>query len=176
MLQPTWIAKRVIDISDDFLLEHGISTVFLDLDNTLVEHGRRAIDPRIISWINHLQAHNLTVCILSNTVHNKRLKEIAHYLQVHHVRCGFFPWQSKPSLAAFQQALAFAKASANHSIIIGDQLLTDVVGGNRAGLMTILVEPLSRVDHIATSLIRRPRERRLLNHLQTQKLLRQVPK
>jgi HAD superfamily phosphatase (TIGR01668 family) len=49
----------------------------------------------------------------------------------------------KPLPFAFWRALRLLGAQKKEAVVIGDQLVTDVLGGKFAGLYTILVEPLS---------------------------------
>ena len=60
----------------------------------------------------------------------------------------------KPSRRAFRQALATLGTTEKETAVVGDQLFTDVLGGNRLGLYTVLVMPLSKREFFGTKAIR----------------------
>ena len=64
------------------------------------------------------------------------------------------PRGGKPSNRAFQSALNVLNAASSNTLVIGDQIFTDILGGNRAGLYTILVDPIDDKEFIGTRLTR----------------------
>jgi HAD superfamily phosphatase (TIGR01668 family) len=61
---------------------------------------------------------------------------------------------AKPSRAAFRRALGFLGTAPEHTAVIGDQIFTDILGGNRMGLFTVLVVPMSTKEFIWTKFVR----------------------
>lgn len=60
---------------------------------------------------------------------------------------------------AFKKAMRRLEVTASETVMIGDQLLTDVLGGNRLGLHTILVVPVSEAEGFFTKINRRMEQR-----------------
>jgi len=125
-----------------------IKGIIVDLDNTLVAWGRNEIDKRIIDWINEAKKIGLKICIVSNT-NSKRVAELAKIFDV--------PYHSKyfkPFSVAFNNGLKILDTKKSETAVIGDQIFTDIWGGNRLKLLTILVTPIVKKDSIGTFLHR----------------------
>ena len=158
---PTLRAESVLEITPAFLARRGLRALVLDLDNTLVPWHGREVNPEVDAWIRDLHAADIQLCIVSNTHRPGRLKELAAVLGVQCVPSG-----GKPRRRGFYRALQAMGSTANETAVVGDQLMTDIWGGNRCGMLTILVEPLSPIEFVGTRLISRSVERLLLKFLQ----------
>lgn len=104
------------------------------------------------------------VCLVSNVSVGRRKRQrveaFARELEAHFVLPGFF--HLKPHPAPFLEAMRRMGATAAETVVVGDQLFTDVRGGNRLDMFTVYVRPIGP-DHWTTGLtLRRYRERRLL--------------
>lgn len=157
---PALRADSVLEITPAFLAERGIRALILDLDNTLVPWHGREVKPEVESWIHSMHAAEMQLCIVSNTHRPGRLKELAAVLGVQYVPSG-----GKPRRRGFFRAMEAMGTTAEETAVVGDQVMTDIWGGNRCGLLTILVEPLSPVEFIGTRLVSRNVERLLLKYL-----------
>lgn len=141
-LQPDLYIKSVFDLDVNWLKERGIKGILLDIDNTLVTHKQKVPDKKVIDLIKHFQENGLKVAIVSNArkkrvdVFNEKLGLYARYRAF------------KPSKKGFFVAMSELKLSPEETAVIGDQLFTDIRGGNRIGLTTILVEPLDENEPI----------------------------
>lgn len=151
----------MLEISYAFLATRGIRALILDLDNTLVPWHGREVRPEIEAWVKEMHAAGIQLCIVSNTHRPGRLKELAALLGVQ-----FVPAGGKPRRRGFMRAIEAMGSTAEDTAVIGDQVMTDIWGGNRCGLLTILVEPLSRVEFIGTRVVSRNVERLLLELLE----------
>lgn len=158
---PTLRAGSVLEITPGFLARRDIRALILDLDNTLVPWHGREVKPEIEAWIHSLHAAEIQLCIVSNTHRPGRLKELAALLGVQYVPSG-----GKPRRRGFFRAMEAMGSTAAETAVVGDQVMTDIWGGNRCGLLTILVEPLSPVEFIGTRWVSRSVERLLLKLLQ----------
>ncbi|HCJ78763.1 MAG TPA: YqeG family HAD IIIA-type phosphatase [Desulfotomaculum sp.] len=138
------------------LLKLGLKGILLDLDNTIIMRGTESCSPEIIDWLNELQGCGFKLCIISNNK-SARVKMLAGELKVPAVYYAF-----KPFKRAFYQALGLIKTAPEETAIIGDQIFTDILGGNRLGLFTILVVPLNGKEHWLTRLINRRLEKALM--------------
>jgi HAD superfamily phosphatase (TIGR01668 family) len=156
-LCPRYLAAAVGAIEPARLARHGIRAVILDLDNTLVPWHGDGVGEEIAAWIARLQAAGFRICIASNTHRPRRLRRLADHLQV-----TFAPGCAKPRRGGFLRAMERMGSRPEETAVIGDQVLTDIWGGNRCGLLTILVDPLSPREFIGTRLVSRPLERWLM--------------
>ncbi|MED4203286.1 YqeG family HAD IIIA-type phosphatase [Neobacillus mesonae] len=148
--------KSVLEISPEQLKARGIKGIITDLDNTLVEWDRPSATPQLVQWFEEIKKHDILVTIVSNN-NEQRVKAFADPLKI-----PFIFRARKPMSRAFNQALRQMGIKKEETVVIGDQLLTDVLGGNRSGFQTILVVPVAQTDGLATK-FNRFVERRIMN-------------
>ncbi|WP_078390918.1 YqeG family HAD IIIA-type phosphatase [Shouchella patagoniensis] len=148
-LLPNQYVKSIYDIDLDALKNRGIRAVITDLDNTLVEWHREEATPEVKNWFTKLEETGLNVTIVSNNT-EKRVKAFCDPEQKI-----FIHGAKKPSRKAFRKACKQMDVRTDEAVVIGDQIFTDVLGGNRAGLFTILVVPVAKTDGWMTQLNRR---------------------
>ncbi|MDF2857162.1 MAG: hypothetical protein K0Q87_3013 [Neobacillus sp.] len=148
--------KSVLDITPEHLKERGIKGIITDLDNTLVEWDRPNATPQLIKWFEDMRNNNILVTIVSNN-NEERVKAFSDPLEI-----PFIFQARKPLIRAFNKALLQMGINKTEAVVIGDQLLTDVLGGNRSGFHTILVVPVAQTDGFFTK-FNRFAERRILN-------------
>lgn len=121
-----------------------IKGIIVDLDNTLVAWGGKEISQSIIDWVNEAKRLDFKLCIVSNT-NSKRVAEFAKILNI--------PYHSKyfkPFSTAFNNGLKILDAKKSETVVIGDQIFTDICGGNILKLLTILVVPIVKKDSMGT--------------------------
>ncbi|WP_040207901.1 YqeG family HAD IIIA-type phosphatase [Neobacillus jeddahensis] len=153
---PNEHVKSILDISPEELKSRGVKGIITDLDNTLVEWDRPAATPQLIKWFEEIKKHNILVTIVSNN-NEERVKAFSEPLHI-----PFIFKARKPMAPAFHRAIAQMGITKDETVVIGDQLLTDVLGGNRSGFHTILVVPVAQTDGFWTK-FNRFAERRILN-------------
>jgi HAD superfamily phosphatase (TIGR01668 family) len=141
---PSEFVKSVFDISPERLIEKGIRGIITDLDNTLVEWDRPDATPKLVNWLKSMKDAGIQVTIVSNNS-ELRVKSFADPLGI-----PFIYKARKPMGKAFIKALNTMDVKREEVVVIGDQLLTDVVGGNRIKLHTILVLPVAKSDGFFT--------------------------
>ncbi len=154
-LRPDSHSESVYTIHLRALVARGIRGVILDLDNTLVPWGARAAPPELVAWIASGRREGLRFCIVSNN-RGARVTQLAAALGVPAVAGAL-----KPRRGALRRALSVMGTIPQTTALVGDQLFTDILGGNRLGLHTILVRPQSPKEFLLTRLVRRV-ERRFL--------------
>jgi len=149
LLCPSIYAESVshVDIAD--LKRRGIRVFLLDLDNTLVRWQGWDIPPEVAAWVKEALAQGMKICIVSNTRTPKRLRALSEALGVPYVRRG-----SKPRRIGFREALRLLDAQTGETAVIGDQVFTDILGGNRLGAFTVLVRPMHRREFFGTKISR----------------------
>jgi uncharacterized protein len=164
--RPGWLifcplrkVNTVQDVTVHHLKEMGIRAVILDLDNTLVEWHQEEIAEHIMVWLKELQREKMELCILSNSVLSRRSERIANRLGCHFVRQA-----KKPGKKGFQKCMELMKTTPRETAIVGDQMFTDILGGNRVGIYTIMVTPLQKHEFAYTRYISRPPERALMRY------------
>ena len=153
---PNEHVKSILDISPEQLSAKGIKGIITDLDNTLVEWDRPTATPQLIKWFEEIRANNILVTIVSNN-NEERVKAFSDPLKI-----PFIFRARKPFALAFHKAISQMGIKKEEAVVIGDQLLTDVLGGNRGGFHTILVVPVAQTDGFWTK-FNRFAERRILN-------------
>ncbi|MGI6097048.1 MAG: YqeG family HAD IIIA-type phosphatase [Dethiobacteria bacterium] len=148
LLCPDLFLDNIYALDHKYLKERGIKGIITDLDNTLVPWNERSFYPRLGSWLRELQREGLKVCIVSNNSH-QRGAEMADALGVPAV------WKAvKPRRIAFRRALKMLNLAPEEVAVIGDQIFTDILGGNRLSLYTILVTPINKREFIGTRIMR----------------------
>ncbi len=127
----------------------GVKGMVLDLDNTIVPGTKSEVPPDVKAWIEEAKEKGFKLCIFSNTLRIRRLGKISRETGIDYVRGSF-----KPRKGGLRKALDFMGVEPEESVMIGDRLLTDIWGGNRMGMWTILVEPLRGGEGTATKIFR----------------------
>lgn len=141
--------RGVTDIDPQDLVADGIEAVLLDLDNTLVGWQRHDMPADVRAWVRSLQDAGIRLCLVSNTRYGARLRSLSDEIGVPFVRRAW-----KPRRKGFRDALAVLGADPSHTAMIGDQMFTDVLGGNRMGLYTVMVKPMHRREFLGTKVSR----------------------
>ncbi|CAI6016104.1 YqeG family HAD IIIA-type phosphatase [Cohnella sp. JJ-181] len=139
-LLPDQIVGTVFDIDLASLANDGVRGIITDLDNTLVSAGTALATPELIVWLDKVKSLGFQVVILSNN----NLMRVAKFAEP--LGIPFIPAARKPFNKAFKQALDLLDLKAQQAVVVGDQMMTDVLGGRRMGLHTILVTPIARSE------------------------------
>ena len=140
------------------LVQLGIRGIIFDLDNTLIRWGSYSVPEELIEKINSLKDLGFRISIVSNNS-GSHIIDFARTLKVPLVQSA-----KKPSRRPFRRAMKLMGTDPEETAMVGDQIFTDIVGGNRAGLMTILVVPVSHKEFFGTRLVR-VFERMVLRHM-----------
>lgn len=141
---PDIYQKSIYAIDYEKLKNRGIKCLLFDLDNTIVPFDVKESDQATKELFDNLKKLKFRIVIFSNSSKN-RLKPFKDYLEVD---CS--ARSKKPLKGRFLKILDEYGLSENEVAIIGDQILTDIVGGNKVGITTILVNPISKRDSIIT--------------------------
>lgn len=158
---PNEQVDQIFDLKPEVLKEKGIKGIITDLDNTLVAWDVKDATPEIIEWFRLMESHEIKVTIISNN-NRERVKFFSEPLGTPFVFSA-----KKPLSRAFKTVARRMELSKDEIVVVGDQLLTDVLGGNIAGFYTILVVPIVQTDGKMTK-INRMIERRILKRMKKQ--------
>ena len=148
LLLPDQQLNDIFEIDTAYLKSIGIKGLITDMDNTLVAWSDRNCHPRLAEWFARLKSRGFKLFIISNNSRDSG-GQLALELDIPAIF-----YAVKPRKRAFQQALENMELTPEEVAVIGDQIFTDVFGGNRLGLHTILVTPISEKEFIWTKLMR----------------------
>ena len=149
LVKPWRREPDVASIGVDGLVEAGVRCVLIDRDNTVVPRDTKQAPESALAWLDALRAAGIKVCMVSNNFHSREVEDSARELGcevVHHAM--------KPAPFAVRRALKLMGATADEAVLVGDQVFTDVMAGNLAGVRPILVDPQSTTDLWYTHIFR----------------------
>lgn len=147
-LCPKYQAKSILELDLEELERAGIKGIIFDLDNTLVEWKKDTLSSEVIDLISRFKDKGFKICILSNALEH-RVEAVAQILNVPYVSRAV-----KPRKTPFRKALEIMGTNPEETAIVGDQLFTDILGGNRMDLYTIWTPPLSSTEFVSTKAVR----------------------
>ena len=139
-IYPNAYFSSVLDIKIGFLLKNKIKALILDVDNTLIDYNKNLSD-EIINWSHELQGQGIKMYILSNTNKKEKVEKVAQKLEI---KYEYFA--KKPSKKGFIKVQKNLGLKPETIAVVGDQIFTDVIGGNRSKMFTILVDPIDEKD------------------------------
>lgn len=151
ILYPNIYLNNVKEITIELLKENNIKGVLLDIDNTLIDFDLKILDGAK-EWCEGLKKQGIKLCILSNTNKIEKVKRVAKELNLEYIN-----FAKKPSKGGFIRAMKLLELESKNIAVAGDQIMTDVLGGNRMKMFTILTKPLGKKDIFITR-VKRPLE------------------
>jgi hypothetical protein len=148
----------MLDIDAKALHNIGITHIVFDLDNTLVHRGVNSLADDYSARIEDLKQQGFTVLIGTNSKREiSSIKQLLDVAVIQPTRLSY-----KPRRSFYRRVISAAGTSPKHIAMVGDHFINDVMGGNRAGLTTVLVD----TPHLPPSPIKRRYIRRLLQHVE----------
>lgn len=151
ILYPNEHFNNVREIEIDFLQKNQIKALILDVDNTLIDYDKN-LSEETIKWAEELKQQGIKLYILSNSNKKEKVRTVAEKLQIEYEYFG-----KKPLKMGFKKVQKKLEEKPENIAVVGDQIFTDVLGGNRCKMFTILVEPIAEKD-IWITLLKRPIE------------------
>ena len=148
ILYPDLYVDSLMDIPLQELKSSGKKAFILDLDNTVTEWNSNEIRAEVAQWFAQVKEQEFKACIISNNG-AKRVEKVAHSLGI-----PFISRAGKPRRGSFRKAVSLMETIPEAAVVIGDQIFTDIMGGNRAGLFTILVVPIASREFLGTKIPR----------------------
>ena len=168
LLAPRFVTASAVELSPGVLRAWAIDALLLDLDNTLVGWGDGESPPEVRRWIDDLRRAGIPACIVSNNF-SGRVRAVAAALDLPAV-----PGRPKPSVDKLQRALVLLGTRPERTAIVGDQIFTDILAGNRLGVPTVLTRPLYQEEPARIRLLRRL-EQWVLAYLSSRGLVSRAP-
>lgn len=135
---PSLAVDSIRDITVELLDKNNIKGLILDIDNTLVPNHVADADENTVQWIEGMKSAGFKLCIVSNAS-KKRVVRFNDRLQLYAVHRA-----TKPGTRAFEKAGRMMDFKNKNIAVVGDQIFTDIFGGNRVGMFTILVKPIDK--------------------------------
>ena len=135
-LLPAVLTDALTDITPDLLEEQGIRLLMLDFDNTIVPYTTSVPEPLMEQGLLDMKQTDIQLCVVSNSKKDRVKIFCANY----GIPC--ITHANKPFTKGIRECLAKFGIPASEAAIVGDQIYTDTLGGNAAGITTILVKAI----------------------------------
>lgn len=156
MLYPKEYLNNVKEIDISLLNKNNIKGIILDVDNTLINFEEKMLEG-IEKWIQDLKEEKIKFCILSNSNKINKVQKVAEKLDI-----PFIYFAKKPFKSGFKKAKDILQLDEKNIAVVGDQIMTDVIGANNCNMFSILVKPIEEKDYLLTK-IKRPLEKIIIN-------------
>jgi len=141
LLQPNLVLSgSIIELSNEILELYHIKGLILDVDDTLLPLSGMDIPPEITTWLATIR-EKVVIWLVSNNISHNRISRIGNTLQLPYLLGAI-----KPSRRKLKQALDCMGLKPEEVAMVGDRIFTDVLAGNRLGMFTILVQPMTYSD------------------------------
>ena len=160
-LYPNIYLNKVENITIETLIKNKIKLLILDVDNTLIDYYKN-LSEEVINWAKEMKGQGIKLYILSNTNNKEKVKTVAKKLDIPYKH-----FAMKPLKRGFKYVQKETNIKPENIAVVGDQIFTDVLGGNRSKMFTILVDPIdSKKDYWYTAW-KRPIENKIKNKYKT---------
>lgn len=137
LFKPTYHARKVTEISGEFLTKNNFRGIILDIDDTLVPHRHPDPDKNVFEWIDELKKFGIKIILVSNNFKD-RVNKFAEKLNLPYISMGL-----KPLPFGIKRAVKKLGMKLDEILIIGDQIFTDISGANILKIKSVLVDPVS---------------------------------
>lgn len=142
IFRPDYYFPDIFSVDPERLRRHGIRLAVIDMDNTLISAVETEISERAKEYIARMRRAGIQPVVMSNNfsgVTEKRCRQL---------NIDFFSFSLKPLRAGYRRVLKKYAFDVSETAVIGDQVFTDIAGGSRMHMMTILVDPLTDQNNI----------------------------
>ena len=134
---PNLCVPDIFQITPEVLKRRGITLLLLDLDNTLSPYSEHLPPERVRTWMESLKGAGVSFYMISNNASEERVKRYAEACGMPYVaRAG------KPSPKAVHAAMEQMGKRPEETALMGDQIFTDGLAANRAGILSIVIRPI----------------------------------
>ena len=140
LIYPDEYFNKIEEITIEYLQKNKIKALILDMDNTLINY-KEEMPEDISKWAKDLQGQGVKLIIASNSNKKKKVEKISKLLKVKYIS-----FAKKPLKSGLMRAKNILEEEVNNIAVVGDQIFTDVIGGNRCKMYTILVDSIEEKD------------------------------
>lgn len=146
--RPNELVSSLDKIDLQKLQKSGKRGIICDIDNTLLPWDQDIPEKKMVQWLEEASNRGIKVVLLSNAL-PRRARSLSQQLGI--------PARAqavKPRRRGFRKALEILGLEPEEVVVVGDQLFTDIWGGNRMGMYTILVSPQDDKEFFSTRILR----------------------
>lgn len=134
---PEFSFKALTDVTPEFLCQHNIKLLMLDMDNTISPYGISEPSAEVLEWSDRIKEAGIELYIVSNSKRPGRTEQFAKIMNI-----GYIKAAGKPKPAGILKVMGIKNISPQHCALAGDQIYTDTIAANLAGVMSLLVFPI----------------------------------
>lgn len=134
LFKPKMRIGKMIEITPDMLQAEGVRALLLDIDNTMTTHDNPVPAEGVREWIDRMKAQGFLLMVVSNN-NGERVRKFAALLEL-----PFEGHAKKPLPVGFRRACERLGVQPKEAAVIGDQIFTDIMGGNLLGAYTVMTE------------------------------------
>ena len=153
LITPCSYLNGICEIDIEALERQGIEALLFDVDNTITTWNCPNIDENVVAWFDALKRSSIKGCIISNNS-PERLQGVADELGL-----SYEANAKKPLPFGYKRAMRKLQCDKKHTLMVGDQLFTDVLGANLAGIKAVLLKPISTLHEFRGTRINRKMEK-----------------
>jgi len=135
-LLPAYVTDELTDLTARWLKDQGIRLLMLDFDNTVVPYTTNTPTVKMQVWLEQISASEIQLCVVSNS----RKDRVKIFCDKYGIPC--ITHANKPFSKGIRACLAKFRISPEEAALVGDQIFTDTLGGNCAGVRPILVKAI----------------------------------
>ena len=159
---PDEYVDSIYHIKLNELKNKGIKGIIFDIDNTLVPYDVEIAHDKLVKWLQTVKEAGFKICLVSNNNKSRVMKfnESLNYPAIHSAL--------KPMRRNFKRAMQLIGTTKSETAIVGDQIFTDVLGGNMIGIRTILVVPIQDKEAFVSK-VKRGLERKIIQLYQNKR-------
>ena len=135
-LLPRMILHHLTDVRADVLRARGITFLMMDFDNTIVPYTTNVPTAQMTAWLQQMQASGIGLCVVSNS----KKPRVVEFCRQYGLAC--ITHAKKPFSRGIRECLTRFSLAPTHCALVGDQIYTDVLGANCAGVQSILISAI----------------------------------
>ncbi len=136
LFYPTIYRRRITDITVEMIHAQGVKGILLDVDNTLTTHDNPQVSPAVTAWLDAMRAAGVALAVVSNNS-DARVRPFAEKIGLEYQAKA-----AKPLPRGYRAAARKMGLPPKACLVVGDQIFTDILGANLAGMPSVLLEPI----------------------------------
>lgn len=136
LFYPTLYRRRITDLTAEDLRRLGVQGILLDVDNTLTTHDNPQLQPEVTQWLDAMRRAGFALTVVSNN-RDERVRPFAEVIGL-----AYQARAAKPLPRGYRAAAASMGLAPRQCVAVGDQIFTDILGANLAGMTSVLLEPI----------------------------------
>ena len=140
MIYPNDYFEKIDKITIEYLKKNDIKALILDMDNTLINRNSE-MPENVLKWAKEIRGQGVKLIIVSNSNKKNKLDKISNLLGIEYI-----VFAKKPLKSGLMKAVKLLGENVNNIAVVGDQIFTDIIGGNRCKMYTILVDAIEEKD------------------------------